>query len=78
MLSLSNLLLSGLLCANAAAVLNEPRFLDKVGWGYDTARQDAGTLKRQLITMLHATRILLTIPLIPVNTIVILLKLVLG
>ena len=76
-LSLGNLLLSALLTCNGLAVLNEERFLAKIGWGYDTAQNHAG-LKKQIITMLHAVRVLLTIPLIPLNVIIIALKIVLG
>lgn len=78
MLSIGDLLLSALLLANAAAVLNEDRFLVKVGWGYETSRSEPQSVKKQIINLLHAVRLLFTLPLMALNVIVIGLKLVLG
>ncbi|KAL1512329.1 hypothetical protein AB1Y20_005591 [Prymnesium parvum] len=78
MFSISDLLLSALLLINGAAVLNEERFLVKVGWGYDASRTEPQSVKKQIINLLHAVRLLFTIPLILLNVVVILLKLVLG
>ena len=77
-LSLVDLFVSGLLVINGAAVLNEDRFLAKLGWGYEQTRQDPPSIKKQIINMLYAVRFLLTIPLMICNVIVILLKLILG
>ena len=78
MLGLGDLILASLLALNAAAVLNEDRFLAKLGWGYEQTRQDPPSIKKQIINMLYAVRFLLTIPLMICNVIVILLKLILG
>ena len=76
--NLSDLFTSALLMANAAAVLNEDRFLVKCGWGYEQTRSDPPSVKKQIINLLYAMRFLLTIPLMICNTLVILVKLILG
>ena len=78
MFSIGDLLLSGLLMVNAAAVLNEDRFLAKIGWGYEASRSEPQSVKKQIINLLHAVRLLFTLPLMALNIIVIALKLVLG
>ena len=77
-LSLVDLFVAGLLLANGAAVLNEERFLVKVGWGYEASRQEGASVKKQIISLLHAVRLLFTIPLMALNVIVIVLKLIIG
>lgn len=59
-------------------MLNEERFLVKVGWGYEQSRNDPPSVKKQVINLLHAMRLLFTIPLMVVNIIVIILKLAFG
>lgn len=76
--SIGDLLLSGLLMMNGAAVLNEDRFLVKVGWGYEASRSEPQSVKKQIINLLHAVRLLFTLPLMALNIVVIALKLVLG
>ena len=76
--SLTDLFVSALLLGNAGAVLNEDRFLVKLGWGYEQSRNAGPSVKKQIINLLYAVRFLLTIPLIICNVIVILLKLILG
>ena len=76
--SIGDLLLSGLLMMNGAAVLNEDRFLVKVGWGYEQSRQEAQSVKKQIINLLYAVRLLFTMPLMALNVVVIVLKLLLG
>ena len=78
MLSLVDLFVSGLLVINGAAVLNEERFLVKVGWGYEQSRQGDASVKKQIISLLHAVRLLFTIPLMALNIIVMVLKMILG
>ena len=78
MLTLGNLFLSALLLANGAAVLSEDRFLAKLGWGYEATRLDPASVKKQIINMLYAVRFLLTLPLMILNVLVILVKLLLG
>ena len=78
MFSLADLFVSGLLFVNGAAVLNEERFLVRVGWGYEQSRSEPQSIKKQIINMLHAVRLLFTIPLMALNVIVIFLKLIVG
>ena len=78
MLSLTDLFLSGLLLMNGAAVLNEERFLVKVGWGYEASRMEPQSVKKQIINLLHAVRLLFTLPLMALNVLVIIVKLLLG
>ena len=76
--NLSDLFVSALLAGNGAAVLNEDRFLARLGWGYEQTRSDPPSVKKQIINLLYAMRFLLTIPLMICNTLVILVKLILG
>ena len=76
--SLADIFVAGLLVVNGAAILNEDRFLAKVGWGYEASRSSPASVKKQIINLLHAMRLLFTIPLMAVNVIVIVLKLLLG
>lgn len=76
--SLADLFVSALLLGNAGAVLNEDRFLAKLGWGYEQTRSDGPSVKKQIINLLYAVRFLLTIPLMICNIIVIVLKLIFG
>ena len=77
-LSLVDLFVSGLLVVNGAAVLNEERFLVKVGWGYEMSRAGPASVKKQIISLLQAVRLIFTIPVMVLNAIVIVLKLILG
>ena len=78
MFSLADLFVAGLLAANGAAILSEDRFLVKVGWGYEQSRSAPQSVKKQVINLLHAVRLLFTIPLMVLNMITIVLKLLLG
>ena len=78
MWSLAELFVAGLLVANGAAVLNEERFLVKIGWGYEASRNEPASVKKQIISLLHALRLLFVLPLIPLNILTIVLKLILG
>ncbi|KIM25951.1 hypothetical protein M408DRAFT_330937 [Serendipita vermifera MAFF 305830] len=76
-----------ILLTNAVAILNEERFLARIGWsssqavqqtynGYEqTPEQD---IKARLIHLITAVRTLLRIPLIALNTIVIAYELAFG
>ncbi|KAF8605361.1 Yos1-like protein [Ceratobasidium sp. AG-I] len=91
-LGLGTILYVALLLINAIAVLNEERFLARIGWSslqpaqqfnaqYDnTGFGDQGGpgVKSRLINLISAVRTLLRIPLIVVNIVVILYELVLG
>jgi hypothetical protein len=93
-LSLWNLYEAGLLIVNAIAVLHEERFLSKIGWGRNQWQQqqqyqgfggpssfnpaiDQG-LKANLLNMIHSIRTVMRIPLILLNIVTIVFKLILG
>lgn len=78
MITLGSLFLSALLMANAGAVLNEDRFLVKIGWGYEASRLEPQSIKKQIINLLYAIRFLLTLPLMVLNVVVIVIKLLMG
>ncbi|KAL6263189.1 immediate early response 3-interacting protein 1 [Pogonomyrmex barbatus] len=70
-----------LLCLNAICILNEERFLAKVGWASWQNVQGFGeppTVKSQLLNLIKSIRTVMRIPLIGLNIVTILLKLVLG
>ena len=77
-MTLVDVFLAGLLAINGAAILNEERFLSRIGWGYEESRALEQSVKKQVINMLHAVRLLFTIPLMALNVIVIVLKLLFG
>ncbi|KAK3428794.1 hypothetical protein EUGRSUZ_E00256, partial [Eucalyptus grandis] len=72
-------LLEGLLLlANALAILNEDRFLAPRGWGFqEFPGGKAKSLKGQVIGLIYATQYL-RVPLIILNSICIIIKLVSG
>lgn len=77
---LYSLLESVLLVINAMAVLNEERFLSKIGWG---TNQMAGFgeepgVKQQLLNLVRSVRTVMRIPLIAINSFVIIVKLLMG
>ena len=78
MFSLGELFVAGLLCLNGAAILNEDRFLVKVGWGYDASRNEPQSVKKQIINLLYAVRLLFTMPLMALNVLTIVFKLLVG
>ncbi|XP_078053082.1 immediate early response 3-interacting protein 1 [Augochlora pura] len=70
-----------LLCLNAICVLNEERFLAKVGWISWQSVQGFGerpTMKAQLTNLVRSIRTVAKVPLIFLNIVVIIMKLVLG
>ena len=79
-LSLGALLEASLLVVNAICVLHEKRFLAKVGWASDNAQGFGEQLevKAQILNIIYSTRTVMRIPLIFVNSLVIIKKLVLG
>ncbi|KAK2154012.1 hypothetical protein LSH36_279g02066 [Paralvinella palmiformis] len=78
-LGLYSLLESVVLCINAVCILHEERFLSKIGWGSDQRGfgEEPG-VKAQIINLIRSVRTVMKIPLIVVNTAMILLKLVFG
>mmetsp|Transcript_6942 Transcript_6942/g.10937 ORF Transcript_6942/g.10937 Transcript_6942/m.10937 type:complete len:83 (-) Transcript_6942:257-505(-) len=76
--SLGGLLQAFVLFINALAVLNEERFLKKVGWSADAIGYDQNSVKSKLINLLKAIRTLLPIPLIGINSLIIVWKMIFG
>jgi len=74
------LLEASLLCINAIAVLNEERFLSKI-WGSGQRLQgfeENPGVKVKLVSIVRSVHMVMRIPLILLNTLVIVLKLVVG
>ncbi|KJE91713.1 hypothetical protein CAOG_08634 [Capsaspora owczarzaki ATCC 30864] len=71
-----------LLFFNAIAVLNEQRFLAKIGWSHQQQQSgygvDSTTAKARVMLLIHDVRKYMRIPLILLNVCVISLKIVLG
>ncbi|KAF2187783.1 Yos1-like protein, partial [Zopfia rhizophila CBS 207.26] len=71
------------LLVNAIAILSEDRFLARIGWtgsadpGFGGVRDDA-SVKARIINLVSSVRTLMRIPLIIINTIIILYELLLG
>ncbi|THV08572.1 Yos1-like protein [Dendrothele bispora CBS 962.96] len=90
MFGFGTILYVSLLLVNAMAVLSEDRFLARIGWssarppnaGFQTYDQAQGQgevgIKTKLIELISAVRTLMRIPLIILNSLVILYELVLG
>ncbi|XP_011164789.1 immediate early response 3-interacting protein 1 [Solenopsis invicta] len=70
-----------LLCLNAICVLNEERFLAKVGWASWQNVQGFGeppTAKSQILNLIKSIRTVMRVPLILFNILTVVVKLVLG
>ncbi|KAH0954874.1 hypothetical protein HN011_010532 [Eciton burchellii] len=70
-----------LLCLNAVCVLNEERFLAKVGWASWQNIQGFGeppTAKSQILNLVKSIRTVMRVPLIFFNILTLIIKLVLG
>ncbi|GJQ14152.1 hypothetical protein GpartN1_g6020.t1 [Galdieria partita] len=77
-LTLGSLILATLLTSNALAILNEERFLSKVGWSYEQTRLEPNSVKAQISRLLYAFRVIMRVPLIILNILTILVLLVIG
>ncbi|CAH0588242.1 hypothetical protein PYW07_002990 [Mythimna separata] len=81
MLTLWNLFEASLLCLNAVCVLHEERFMQKMGWGSNNQNQgfeDQSTVKFQILNLVRSIRTVTRIPLIILNILTIIFKLLLG
>ncbi|XP_073977679.1 immediate early response 3-interacting protein 1 [Rhodnius prolixus] len=70
-----------LLVLNAVCVLHEERFLAKIGWttrGHLQGFGEVPTAKTQLLNLIYSIRTVMRVPLIFINTITIIIKLLLG
>ncbi|KAF2750701.1 Yos1-like protein [Sporormia fimetaria CBS 119925] len=81
---LGGLLYVSVLLINAIAVLSEDRFLARIGWtataadpGFGAPRDDA-SVKARLVQFVSSVRTLMRIPLMFINTVLIIYLLVLG
>ncbi|GAM82141.1 hypothetical protein ANO11243_001200 [Dothideomycetidae sp. 11243] len=89
---LGGLFYVSILLVNAIAILSEDRFLakrslansNKVGWGTTSSEpgfggvQDTTSIKAKTIHLIASVRTLMRIPLIAINTLIIVYELVLG
>jgi len=80
-----NLIYISVLLVNAIAILSEDRFLARVGWSSTVSEPAFGTssagdasIKTKLINLTTSVRTLMRIPLIVINSILIVYELVLG
>ncbi|XP_055707612.1 immediate early response 3-interacting protein 1 [Phlebotomus papatasi] len=81
MFTLWNLIEASLLCLNAVCILHEDRFLAKIGWGANANVQGFGeppTVKTQILNLIRSIRTVVKYPLIFLNIIAIVFKLLLG
>ncbi|XP_071450268.1 immediate early response 3-interacting protein 1 [Hetaerina americana] len=69
-----------LLCLNAVCVLHEERFLSKIGWGANQIQGfgEQPTAKSQILNLIRSIRTVMRIPLIFLNIVTIIVKLILG
>jgi hypothetical protein len=58
-LGLGSLFLATILVLNGLAILNEERFLKRIGWGYEENLPEPPSFKKQVINLLYAVRVLL-------------------
>ncbi|KAI1802455.1 Yos1-like protein [Daldinia bambusicola] len=84
MILLGNLLYVTILLINAIAILSEDRFLARINLSsssYDPAfgaGPDAQSVKAKVVNLIASVRMVMRIPLIAINTLIILYELVLG
>ena len=94
MFGLGNIFYVSLLLINSLAILNEDRFLARIGWSTKMLNQmnnpiqfqdpsmissaHASSVKERLINLIGAVRTLMRIPLIGLNIVVIIYELLLG
>ncbi|BES99927.1 unnamed protein product [Nesidiocoris tenuis] len=80
-ISLWNLLEASMLVLNAVCILHEERFLAKMGWKTSQQVQgfgEAPSAKTQMITLIYSIRTVMRFPLIFINILIIVIKLLLG
>ncbi|KAI9698375.1 MAG: hypothetical protein M1836_003955 [Candelina mexicana] len=80
---LGNLFYEAILLVNAIAILSEDRFLARIGWGNASepgfgGSPDSASIKAKIVNLIASVRTLMRIPLIAINTLVIVYELVLG
>jgi len=82
---LGSLFYISVLLVNAIAILSEDRFLARIGWSassfepsFGAAGPDSTSIKAKIVNLIASVRTLMRIPLIAINTLVIVYELVLG
>ncbi|KAF7713914.1 Yos1 family protein [Penicillium ucsense] len=81
---LGNLVYVIVLIINAIAVLSEDRFLARIGWGRTQAEPsfgasyDSTSVKAKSVNLIASVRTVMRIPLIVINTVIIVYELILG
>ncbi|PLN76865.1 Yos1-like protein [Aspergillus taichungensis] len=81
---LGKLVYAAILLTNAIAVLSEDRFLARIGWGRTQAdpafgaTYDNSSVKAKTVNLIASIRTLMRIPLIIINTVIIVYQLILG
>lgn len=81
MFTLWSLIEASLLCLNAVCILHEERFLAKIGWSGANQVQGFGepaSMKTQLLNLVRSIRTVAKIPLLFLNIVAILFKMILG
>lgn len=76
-LSIYTLLQSALLVVNAIAILNEDRLLRRYGWARNQVDRSEEGFKARTMDLIHSVQTVMRIPLLFVNTLVILIKIIL-
>ncbi|GAE00070.1 protein transport protein YOS1 [Paecilomyces variotii No. 5] len=73
------------LLLNAISILSEDRFLARIGWGRTQASEpgfgaayDSTSVKAKSVNLIASVRTVMRIPLIAINTIIIVYELILG
>jgi len=75
------LIQTAILCVNAVAVLHEERFLSKIAWGAEHGTGGFGddpSVSSQILNLIRSVRTVMRVPLIPVNSVCIVLLLLFG
>jgi len=75
-----------ILIVNAIAILSEDRFLARIGWAAQSTQADTSfganggdmSVKAKAVNLISATRLLTRIPLIAINSLIIIYELLLG
>ncbi|GBF95218.1 hypothetical protein Rsub_07933 [Raphidocelis subcapitata] len=75
-MTLFTLLQSILMLVNGVAILNNDRFLEKYGWGY-SQMHSTNSLKMSIIGAFHAATYFRAF-LLPINAVIIIIKLLAG
>lgn len=76
-LSIYTLLQSALLVVNAIAILNEDRLLRRYGWARNQVDRNQEGFKARTMDLIHSVQTVMRIPLLFVNSLVIVIKLIL-